>query len=130
MNTRKRYTDSLLAALCIISWFYISFRTLRHIKDDSAVLIFLWTSIIAIAVGIVGGIVLVLLAILKKRAIRNSFAYNFFGTWNLLIGLSGLLWPWVNDRPTPYIAAAALTVGLVIYKHIYSAGTIFPSANK
>src|SRR5688500_15326786 len=103
MNNRKAYRDSLLAALCIFSWFVIVFRIFKTVKDESAVTGFILTCLVTIAIGIVGGILLLLLGTLKKRKLKFSFVYNLFGTLNIITGFLGMMLPTVQGRPSPYI---------------------------
>lgn len=99
MNNSKKYRDSLLSALCVISWFVIVFRIFNSAKDDSAFKIFIWTYLTTIVVGIFAGIVLLLIGTLSKRKLKHSFMYNFFGTLNIIVGFLGLLLPRELDKP-------------------------------
>jgi membrane protease YdiL (CAAX protease family) len=119
MNNRKAYRDSLLAALCIISWFVIVFRIFKSVKDESAVRGFILVCLGTIAIGIVGGILLLLLGILKKRKLKFSFVYNLFGTLNIIAGFLGMMLPTVQGRPSPYLVTASLAIGVVMYRTIY-----------
>ncbi len=120
MNNRKAYRDSLLATLCIISWFVIVFRIFKSVKDESAVIGFIPVCLVTIAIGIVGGILLLLLATLKKRRLKFSFVYNLFATLNIIAGFPGMMLPTTQGQPSPYIVTASLAIGVVMYKTIYT----------
>ena len=120
MNNRKAYRDSLLAVLCIVSWFVIVFRIFKTATDESAVRGFILACLVTIAIGIVGGIVLLLLGTLKKRKLKFSFVYNLFGTLNIITGFLGMMLPIVQGRPSPYIVTASLTIGVLMHKTIYT----------
>jgi hypothetical protein len=120
MNNVKSYRDSLLSALCIISWVVIVFRVFTAASDNELINKFVWTWMVTVSVGVLGGIALHLYTILKKRALKSSFTYNFLATLNIIIGFLGMTLPIVPGRPTPYFIAASLTVGVLMYKNIYS----------
>jgi len=120
MGKRKSYRDSLLATLCITSWFIIVFRIFQSANDEPAIEILILVCLVTIAIGIVGGIVLLLLGTLRKRKLRFSFVYNLFGTLNIIVGFLGMMLPAVQGRPSPYIVTASLAVGIVMYKTIYA----------
>src|SRR5258707_786150 len=90
MNTTKKYRDSLLSMLCVVSWFVLVFRIFKSAKSDQVIADFILTYLITTGVGIIGGIVLIFVVILKRRKLKYSFAYNLFGTFNIIIGLLGL----------------------------------------
>lgn len=96
------------------------FRIFNSATDDAAASGFFITLLATIAIGINGGIVFLLLGILKKRKLKYSFVYNFFATLNIMIGFAGLLLPTVEGRPSPYIVTASLAIGVVMYKTIYT----------
>lgn len=77
------------------------------------------TYFINTGIGIVGGIVLIFLALLKKRKLRYSFVYNLFGTFNIITGLIGLALHGNTADPSPYIISACITVGVIMYCSIY-----------
>lgn len=56
----------------------------------------------------------------KRRELKFSFVYNFFGTFNIIVGFLGMMLPPVEGRPSPYIITASLVVGVVMYKTTYS----------
>ena len=120
MNNRKAYRDSLLATLCIISWFVIVFRIFKSVKDESAVIEFISLCLVTITIGIVGGILLLLPGTLKKRKLKFSFVYNLFATLNIIAGFTGMMLPTTQGRSSPYIIAASLAIGVVMYKTIYN----------
>lgn len=120
MTKVKKYKDSLLSVLCIVSWFVIVVRIFKTATDESAITAFVMTVMITITVGVVGGILLILADILKKGKLRFSFFYNLLGTLDILIGCFGMMLPQREGRPTPYIISASLCVGLVMYSAIYS----------
>jgi hypothetical protein len=119
VNTVKKYRDSLLSMLCVISWFVIVFRIFNSARGESVVADFVLTYLINTGVGIVGGIVLIFVAMLKRRKLKYSFIYNLFGTFNIIIGLAGLVLFPSGINPSPYIVSACLCIGVVIYKDIY-----------
>lgn len=120
MNNSNAYRNSLLSALCIISWFVIVFRIFKSVKDESSVREFVLTCLITIGIGIVGGIVLLFLFTLKKRKLRYSFVYNLFGTLNVMVGFTGMMLPSIQGQPSPYVITGSLAVGLLMYKTIYA----------
>jgi hypothetical protein len=120
MNKIKSYRDSLLSALCVISWTVLVFRIFTDASNMDTIIKFFWTWIITISTGITGGIALHLYCILKRKTLKYSFAYNLFATLNIIAGALGMTLPFVPGRPTPYLIAASLTVGIVMYKNIYA----------
>jgi hypothetical protein len=120
MNKIKLYRDSLLSILCITSWVVIIFRIFTAAGDENLITKFVWTWIITISIGIIGGMALHLYGVLKRRTLKYSFAYNLFGTLNIIAGCLGMTLPAVLGRPTSYIIAASLAVGIVMCKNIYS----------
>jgi hypothetical protein len=119
MNTAKKYRDSLLSILCVVSWFVLVFRILKSAQGDSVVTDFIVTYFVTTGVGIVGGIILLFLGIVRKGKVKYSFVYNLLGTLNLIIGLLGLAQFSSGVNPSPYIATACFGVGVVMYKDIY-----------
>jgi hypothetical protein len=119
MNNVKSYRDSLLSALCIISWVVIVFRIFNAARGDDLVTKFVWTWIGTVSTGIIGGIGLHFYSVLKKRTLKHSFVYNLFATLNIIVGFFGMTVPAAPGGPTPYLIAASLTVGIVMYKNIY-----------
>jgi hypothetical protein len=119
MNTVKKYRDSLLSILCVVSWFVLVFRIFKSAKGDRVFMDFILTYLITTGVGIVGGIILIFVGTFKKRKLKDSFVYNLFGTFNLIIGLLGLALFASGVNPSPYIVTACFGVGLIIYKDIY-----------
>ncbi len=120
MNRSKAYRNSLLSTLCIISWFVIVFRIFKSAIDESAVREFILTCLITIVIGIIGGIMLLFVAMLKKRTLMFSFVYNLFGTLNIVVGFIAMTLPTISGQPSPYIISASLVIGIVMYKTIYS----------
>jgi hypothetical protein len=120
MNNVKSYRDSLLSALCIISWIVLVFRIFTAGTDNDFINKFVWTWMVTIPAGVIGGIALHFYCILKKRTLKQSFVYNFFATLNIIIGLFEMTLPTAPGQPTPYLIAASLTVGVLMYKNIYS----------
>src|SRR5262245_8213896 len=116
MNFTKSYIDSLVSALCIIIMGVITFKTLYSGEMDNVVEKFVWTWLIIISTGIVGGIVLHFVAVLKNRKLKYSFAYNFLGTLNIMVGGLFMFFP-IGPGP---MAASSLIVGIIIYKNIYA----------
>lgn len=127
MNTTKKYKDSLLSILCVVSWFVLVFRIFKSAKGERVVEDFVITCLIITSVGIVGGIVLIFISMLKRRELKYCFAYNLFGTFNIIIGISGLALFASGIAPSPYIASACLGIGIVIYNDIYGRKSIPPS---
>lgn len=119
MNKTRSYRDSLLSALCVISWFVMVFRIFNSMTGDSAARALMLTLLVSIATGIIGGIVLLFFGLLKKRNLKYSFVYNLFGTLNILAGSLGMMLPVVLDRPAPYIITASLVIGILMYQTIY-----------
>jgi hypothetical protein len=119
MNDVKSYRNSLLSALCAISWVVIVFRIFTGASDNDLINKFIWTWMITISTGIIGGIALHFYSILKKRTIKNSFVYNLFATSNVIAGFFGMTLPTGPGQPTPYVIAASLTVGVLMYINIY-----------
>jgi hypothetical protein len=119
MNITKKYRDSLLSILCVVSWFVLVFRIFRSAKGDRAVADFILTYLITTGVGVVGGIVLIFLSRLKRRKLKYSFTYNLFGTFNIVIGLLGLALFASGIAPSPYIVSACLGIGVVMYNDVY-----------
>ena len=110
----------MLSMLCVVSWFVLVFRIFKSDKSDRFVADFILTYLITTSVGVVGGIVLIFVAMLKRRKLKYSFIYNLFGTFNIIIGLLGLAIFASGIRPSPYIVSACLGIGVVIYNDIYS----------
>ena len=119
MNNVKSYRDSLLSALCIISWVVIVFRIFNTASGDDLVTKFVWTWIVTVSIGIIGGISLHFYCVLKKRTLKHSFVYNLFATLNIIVGFLGMTIRAAPGPPAPYLIAASLTVGIVMYKNIY-----------
>jgi len=119
VNTIKKYRDSLLSILCGVSWFVLVFRVFKSAKVDRVIADFILTYLITTGLGIVGGIVLIFVAMLKSRRLKYSFAYNLFGTFNIIIGLLGLALFASGIAPSPYIVSACLGIGIVMYNDIY-----------
>jgi len=120
MNNIKSYRDSLLSALCVISWIVIVLRIFMAGGDADLVTKFAGTWVITVSTGIVGGITLHFYSILKRRTLKHSFIYNLFATLNIMAGALGMTLPVNPGQPTPYVVAASLTVGIVMYKNIYA----------
>ena len=119
MNNDKSYRNSLLSALCVISWVVIVFRIFTAASDNDLINKFTWTWMITISTGIIGGIALHLYSILKKRTLKDSFVYNLFATSNVITGVFGMTLPTAPGQPSSYVIAASLTVGILMYKNIY-----------
>ena len=119
MNSVKKYRDSLLSILCVISWFVIVYRIFNAAQGDRVVADLILTYLINTSVGIVGGIVLIFIGRLRRRNLKYHFIYNLFGTFNIIIGLAGLVLSVSGLTPTPYIVSACLCIGLVMYIDIY-----------
>ena len=105
--------------LCVISLFVLVFQIFKFAKGDRVVADFILTYLITTSVGIVGGIVLIFVGLLKRRNLKYSFIYNLFGTFNIVIGLIGLALFASGITPSPYIVSACLGIGVLIYKDIY-----------
>ncbi len=87
MPARKEYRDSLLSILCVISWIVIIFRIFKFMdKDTDLTLTYFFT----IGIGVIGGIILIFIRLLKRRNLKYHFIYNLFGTFNILVGYLGL----------------------------------------
>lgn len=119
LNKAKKYRDSLLSILCVVSWFVLVFRIFKSAKGDRVVADFTLTYLITTGVGIIGGIVLIFVALLKGKKITYRFVYNLFGTFNIIIGLAGLALFSSGAAPSPYIVSACLGIGVVMYNDIY-----------
>lgn len=119
MNNIKSIRDSLLSALCIISWTVIVFRIFNTVIDEGSIIKLVGTWMITISTGVVGGVALHFYCMLRKRSIRHSFVYNLFATLNIIAGSIGMTLPLIPGLPTPYLIAASFAVGIVMYKNIY-----------
>lgn len=119
MTARKKYRDSLLSILCVISWFVMVFRIFKSRNDDRLAIDLALTYLMTIGVGVIGGIILIFVRLLKKRNLKYHFIYNLFGTFNIIIGFLGLALFALGINPAPYTVTACFGVGLVIYKDIY-----------
>lgn len=97
----------------------MAFRVLKSSKDDHIINDFIRAYFITIGVAVIGGIILIFFAMLKMRRLRNSFVYNLFGTFNMIIGVLGLVLFFPGTGPYPYITTACLGIGIVIYMDIY-----------
>jgi len=115
----KKYRDSLLSILCVISWFVIVYRIFNAVQADRVLDDLILTYLINTSVGIVGGIVLIFVGRLKRRKMKYSFMYNLFGTFNLVIGLIGMVFFTSGSGPSPYIVSACLCIGVIMYRDIY-----------
>jgi hypothetical protein len=119
MHVNKKYKDSLLSVLCVISWLVFVIRIFKSVEGDRVFIDLTLTYLITTGVGIVGGISLIFIRILKKRKLKYSFVYNLFGTFNIIVGFPGLAIFSFGVNPSPYIITACLGVGLIMYKDIY-----------
>lgn len=88
------------------------------------------TYAITIAVGIIGGSILILVRAIRKRRLRYSFIYNLFGTLNIMVGSIGLAWSTSRIERPIYILSASFAVGLFIYNDIYSKKDIFSRSSR
>ena len=121
----RNVRNSLPSALSLISWVVISFRILGSAGAGVSYL-FIYLLLMG-GIGILGGILLLLLNILKTGKFKYLFIFNLFATWNLLIGFLGLFSFFVPGH-TPYLAAGSIAIGIVMYKLIYS-GNINKTTN-
>lgn len=119
MNTAKKYRDSLLSILCIVSWFVLVYRIFKSANGDKIVSELILTYFLTTGIAIIGGIVLLFVAMFKSRKFKYNFAYNLFGTFNIIIGLLGLTKFASGIVPSPYTVSACLAIGVVIYNDIY-----------
>jgi len=124
MNPVKKYRDSLLSLLCVVSWFVLVVRIFRSATGDHVFRDFIITCLITTGVGIAGGVILLFFAMVRNRKLKHHFIYNLFGTLNLSIGFTGLSIFASGEGPAPYILTACFVVGVVIYNDIYSRRTI------
>ncbi len=120
MNQIKAFRYSLLSVLCVISWFVMIFRIFKLRYTESEIAMFSWTCWTTIVTGIIGGIVLILVDIIKVKKLRSSFVYNLFATMNIMIGCLGMTLHNNPNRPTPYVIAASLVLGLIMHRNIYA----------
>jgi hypothetical protein len=74
---------------------------------------------ITIAVGIIGGSILILVRAIRKKRLKYSFIYNLFGTLNIIVGSIGLVWSTSRIERPLYLISACFAVGLFIYNDIY-----------
>src|SRR5689334_10292105 len=110
----RNIRNSLLSALCIISWVVISLRIL----GSAGVAYFFVYLLLMVGFGALGGILLIFLNILKGGKFRHLFIFNLFATWNLLIGIFGIA-SFHTPGHTPYIAAGSIAIGIVMYRILY-----------
>ena len=112
----RNIRNSLLSALSIISWVVISLRILGS-EGFGVPYLFIYLLLMG-GFGILGGILLIFLNILKTGKFRYLFIFNLFATWNLLIGIFGIA-SFYTPGHTPYIAAGSIGIGIVMYRIIY-----------
>jgi hypothetical protein len=122
MSRSKSYKNSLLSLFCIISSTVIIFKILQSASSDGFVVSVITFCAITFLLGIVAGITLLILPHLKYRNLKHTFIYNLTATFNIVTGFWGMLYA-SAEQPTPYTITASLTVGIIMYKSIYSSST-------
>jgi hypothetical protein len=119
MNANRRYIHSLLSILFVFGWFVMLFYFFDSQKTDWNVTALLISYLATILAGILGGVTFMLLSILKRGKIRDSFVYNLLGTLNIITGFLGMIFSKAEVNRQGYIASASLALGIVIYTDIY-----------
>jgi hypothetical protein len=87
---------------------------------------FVFTYLVTTGVGVVGGILLIFLRIFKGSKLQYHFIYNFFGTFNIILGIFSLALVSSSMGYNSYVGTACLGVGVIIYFDIYSEKLVPP----
>lgn len=74
---------------------------------------------VTIAIGVVGGGILLFIRMIRNKKLKNSFIYNLSGTLTIISGFSGLASSTGKTDAPLYLASASFAVGLFIYNDIY-----------
>jgi hypothetical protein len=115
----RNIRNSLLSALVIISWVVILLRIFNAVRTDQEISYILISYFLMLGIGSLGGILLLFFNALKPRKLKYLFVFNLFATCNLLIGSFGLA-TFFQPGHNPYFAAGSISVGILMYKAIYS----------
>jgi hypothetical protein len=119
LHPTKKYLYSFLSLLCIIAWGILVFIVFYADNDNLWVATIPIAYLLTIAAGIVGGSIIILIRSVRKRRLKYSFIYNFYGTLNIIIGTIGLVYTTPANGRTAYHIGACFAVGLYIYNDIY-----------
>jgi hypothetical protein len=123
MHQSTKYKHSLISFLVLSVFTALAVIVLFPIGDssfsESIKLFMLYLFIIILALA--WGIGLVVSRTTDNPRVKSTFRYNFLGTLNLYIGISGLILATIKDFTGALLPIVLnLLLGILIYNDIYS----------